>query len=54
MPLLSMEKIRETKEKYVDACKKCGKKIIGYTKNEVKENMKRHKGSKACVKKNKK
>lgn len=46
-----MKKISETKDKFIDVCKKCGKKIIGYTKNEVRENMKRHKGSKGCVKK---
>ncbi len=47
-----MEKIKETKvtEKFVDVCKVCEKKVIGYTKNEVRSNMKRHKGSKGCKK----
>lgn len=49
-----MEKIKETKEKFIDICKKCGKKIIGYTEKEVKLNMKRHKGSIACLSKSKK
>jgi len=48
-----MEKrvIEQKKDMFVDKCKKCGKEIIGHTKNEVRENMKRHKGSKGCVKK---
>ena len=45
-----MEKVKETKNMFMDKCKRCNKEIKGHTKNEVRENMKRHKGSKACKK----
>ena len=51
--MVYMKKVTRTikVEQWSEACKKCGKLIVGKTESEVIANMKFHKGSKRCKKK---